>query len=131
MAARPVLVDSSYYIDRLRQRKPLMRELRAIASNRSLATCGAIRCEVGRGIREPAARKLLHQVWSTMLYVPTDNRLWDSTGELLWQLDRQGKVVPAIDALIAESAKRVGAVILTLDPHFQMIPGIIVVDRIV
>jgi predicted nucleic acid-binding protein len=66
-----------------------------------------------------------------MLYVPTDNRLWESTGELLWQLDRQGKVVPAIDALIAESAKRVGAVILTLDSHFQMIPGIIVVDRIV
>jgi predicted nucleic acid-binding protein len=131
MAARPVLVDSSYYIDRLRQRKPLMRELQAIASNRSLATCGAVRCEVGRGIREPAARKLLHQVWSTMLYVPTDNRLWESTEELLWQLDRQGKVVPAIDALIAESAKRVGAVILTLDSHFQMIPGIIVVDRIV
>ena len=131
MAARPVLVDSSYYIDRLRQRKPLMRELQAIASNRSLATCGAIRCEVGRGIREPAARKLLHQVWSTMLHVPTDNRLWESTEELLWQLDRQGKVVPAVDALIAESAKRVGAVILTLDPHFQMIPGIIVVDRIV
>jgi hypothetical protein len=25
----------------------------------------------------------------------------------------------------------VGAVILTLDPHFQMIPGIIVVERIV
>ena len=66
-----------------------------------------------------------------MLYVPTDNRLWESTEELLWQLDRQGKVVPAIDALIAESAKRVGAVILTLDSHFQMIPGIIVVDRIV
>jgi predicted nucleic acid-binding protein len=66
-----------------------------------------------------------------MLYVPADNRLWEATDELLWQLDRQGKVVPAIDALIAESAKRVGAVILTLDSHFQMIPGIIVVDRIV
>jgi len=66
-----------------------------------------------------------------MLHVPTDHRLWESAEELLWQLDRQGKVVPAIDALIAESAKRVGAVILTLDPHFQMIPGIIVVDRIV
>src|ERR1700741_3041288 len=131
MAARPVLVDSSYYIDRLRQRKPLMGELRAIASNRTLATCGAIRCEVGRGIREPAARKLIHRVWSTMLYVPTDNRLWESTEELLWQLDRQGTVVPVIDALIAESAKRIAAVILTLDPHFQLIPGIIAVDRIV
>jgi predicted nucleic acid-binding protein len=66
-----------------------------------------------------------------MLHVPTDNRLWESTEELLWQLDREGKVVPVVDALIAESAKRVGAVILTLDSHFQMIPGIIVVDRIV
>jgi predicted nucleic acid-binding protein len=131
MAARPVLVDSSYYIDRLRHRKPLMRELQIIASNRPLAICGAIRCEVGRGIREPAARKLLHQVWSTMLYVATDNRLWESTEEVLWRLDRQGIVVPVIDALIAESARRIGAVILTLDSHFQLIPGIIAVDRIV
>jgi predicted nucleic acid-binding protein len=108
-----------------------MRELRVIASNRPLATCGAIRCEVGRGIREPAARKLLRRVWSSMLYIPTDNRLWEATEELLWQLDRKGTMVPVIDALIAESARRVGAVILTLDPHFQLIPGIIAVDRIV
>ena len=131
MAARPVLVDTSFYIDRLRQHKPLILELRTIASNRSLAICGAIRCEVGRGIRGPAAKKLIHQVWSTMLYVPADNRLWESTEELLWQLDRQGIVVPVIDALIAESAKRIGAVILTLDSLFQMIPGITAVDRIV
>src|SRR5258708_20265066 len=99
MAARPVLVDSSYYIDRLRQRKPLMRELRVIASNRPLATCGAIRCEVGRAIRDPAARKLMHQVWSTMLYIPTDNRLWEATQVLLRQLDRHRTIVPATNAL--------------------------------
>ncbi len=108
-----------------------MRELRVIASNRRLAPCGAIRCEVGRAIRDPAARKLMHQVWSTMLYIPTDNRLWEATEVLLWQLDRQGTIVPATDALIAESARRIGAVILTLDAHFQLIPGIIAVDRIV
>jgi predicted nucleic acid-binding protein len=91
----------------------------------------SIRCEVSRGIREPTARSLLRQIWATMLYVPTDNRLWESTEDLLWQLDRQGIVVPVIDALIAESARKIGAVILTLDSHFQMIPGIIAVDRIV
>jgi predicted nucleic acid-binding protein len=131
MAARPVLVDSSYYIDRLRRKQPLIAELQKIASNRPLAVCGAIRCEVGRGLRRPALRQRLHQIWASMLYVPTDNRLWDSTEELLWQLDRQGTIVPVVDALIAESAKRIGAVILTLDPHFQLIPGIIAVDRIV
>jgi predicted nucleic acid-binding protein len=82
-------------------------------------------------MREPTARSLLRQIWATMLYVPTDNRLWESTEELLWRLDRQGIVVPMIDALIAESARRIGAVILTLDSHFQLIPGIIAVDRIV
>ena len=131
MAVRPVLVDTSFYIDRLRQHKPLIAELQTIASNRPLAICGAIRCEVSRGIRVPTARSLLRQIWATMLYVPTDNRLWDSTEDLLWQLDRQGIVVPVIDALIAESARRIGAVILTLDSHFQMIPGSIAVDRIV
>jgi predicted nucleic acid-binding protein len=131
MAARPVLVDTSFYIDRLRQHKPLTTELRTIASNRPLAICGAVRCEISRGIREPKARSLLQQIWATMLYVPTDNRLWESTEELLWQLDRQGIVIPVIDALIAESARRIGAVILTLDAHFQLIPGVIAVDRIV
>ena len=131
MAARPVLVDSSYYIDQLRRKKPLISELKTIASNRPLAVCGAVRCEVGRGIRPPHLRKILHEIWSTMVYVPADNRLWDGTEELLWQLDRQGIIVPVVDALIAQSAKRIGAVILTCDSHFQLIPGIIAVDRIV
>jgi predicted nucleic acid-binding protein len=59
-----------------------------------------------------------------MINVPTDNRLWDQVEQTLWELDRQGRIIPLTDAVIACCAQRVGAVVLTLDQHFQHIPGI-------
>jgi predicted nucleic acid-binding protein len=131
MAASPVLVDSSFYIDGFRRGLDLRRELLRIAELRPLAVCGAIQCEVGRGIRNIHAKALIHNFWSTTIYIPTDNRLWTATEELLWNLDRKGIIIPVIDALIAASALRINAVVLTLDTHFQKIPGLIAVDRIV
>jgi len=131
MVANPVLVDSSYYIDQLRQKRPLIRELLRIASIRPLAVCGAIQCEVGRGIRVESLRNRLRTLWSSMLYVPTDNRIWANTDALLWKLDRTGVIIPLTDGLIAECARRINAVVLTSDSHFRLIPGIVAVDRIV
>ena len=37
-------------------------------------------------------------------------------------MDRAGQVIPATDLIIAVSAQRVGASLLTLDHHFEMIP---------
>jgi predicted nucleic acid-binding protein len=65
-----------------------------------------------------------------MINVPTDSRLWEQTEQTLWELDREGIVVPLTDAMIACSAKRVGAVVLTHDKHFSMIPGVRVTDRL-
>ena len=66
-----------------------------------------------------------------MLYVPTDNRIWANTEALLWKLDRTGVIIPLTDGLIAECARRINAVVLTSDSRFQLIPGIVAVDRIV
>ena len=65
-----------------------------------------------------------------MINVPTDNRLWEEAEQTLWELDRKGMVLPLTDAVIACSAQRVGAVVLTYDHHFSQIPGIRVTDRL-
>jgi predicted nucleic acid-binding protein len=130
MAVSPVLADSSYYIRMLRQRRDPLRSLALTAATRDLVICGIIRCEVGRALREPRLREKFRAFWDVMLNVPTDNRLWTAAENMLWELDRGGTILPLTDVVIACCARRVGAVVLTHDRHFQMIPGIRAVDRL-
>jgi predicted nucleic acid-binding protein len=124
MAANPVLVDSSYYIHCARQGIDPLQSLAVIAAQRDLAVCGVVRCEVGRGIRQEKTWRAFQAFWNVMQYVPTDNRLWDDVEATLWQLDRDGLRLPLTDVVIACCARRIQAVILTFDQHFQHIPGV-------
>ena len=131
MAANPVLADSSYYIRLLREGRDPLRELAVIAAQRDVAVCGVVRCEVGRGLRSPKALEAFRRAWAVMRYVPADNRLWEDVEDTLWQLDRQGTILPLTDVVIACCARRIQAVVLTYDAHFQGIPGIRAVSEIV
>jgi predicted nucleic acid-binding protein len=62
-----------------------------------------------------------------MQYVVTDHSLWDKATELAWTLDREGRMIPAQDALIAACALRVDAAVHTFDRHFEWVPGLEVV----
>jgi predicted nucleic acid-binding protein len=130
MAASPVLVDSSWYIRHFREGADPLRELMPIAHARDVATCGIVRCEVGRGIRDPALLRKFDARWDVMLNVPLDNKLMAEAESLAWKLDRSGLTLPLPDILIACCARRIGAVLLTHDDHFSLIPGIRSTDRI-
>ncbi len=107
------------------QRDPLAR-LAAAAHTRDLAICGVVRCEVARGVRVQSALNRLRNFWSVMLYVPTDNAIWQDAEDLLWQLDRSGQQIPLPDAIIACCARRIGAAVLTFDAHFKAVPSLTV-----
>lgn len=130
MAASPVLADSSYYIRLLRQGEDPLRSLALAAATRDLAVCGVVRCEVGRALRAPALHQRFQDFWNVMLNVPTDNRLWEEVERTLWTLDRQGNVLPLTDVVIACSARRINAVVLTFDSDFARIPGVRAVSRL-
>jgi len=128
--SRPVLVDSCWYIERMRAGQDPLRELAVHAQSRDIATCGIVVAEVGRGIQVRKQLDRYRAAWEVMLFVSSSNSLWDSTLELAWQLDRQGKVLPLQDLHIAVCALHIGAVVLTVDEHFQQIPGLDATDRI-
>jgi predicted nucleic acid-binding protein len=130
MAASPVLADSSYYLRLLREGQDPLRALALAAATRDVAICGVVRCEVGRALRPARIREHFRASWDVMINVPTDNRLWEETEQTLWELDRQGVVLPLTDVLIACCAKRIGAVVLTYDHHFYEIPGVRATDRL-
>lgn len=124
----PILVDSSIYIRLMRQRLDPVAVLFEHYDTVNLVTCGMVRVEVLRGMREPIPRDRLAAFMSVMQYVPTDDRLWQEATDLAWQIDRAGKTIQATDVLIAACALRRGAAVLTLDSDFQRVPGLHVLD---
>lgn len=108
-----------------------MAELHEIALVREIATCGVVRAEVARGLREPGLLRKFQSRWDVMLYVPTDNGLWSDIELTAWKLTRAGQNLPLTDIVIACCARRLGAVVLTYDRHFSLIPGIKAVREIV
>ena len=130
MAASPVLADSSFYIRSLRARRDPLKELALAAATRDVAVCGVVRCEVGRALRDKGMLARFHKAWDVMMNVPTDNRLWEETERTLWELDRRGRIISLTDAVIGCCAKRIGAVVLTHDSDFALIPGVRAVNRL-
>lgn len=130
MAASPVLADSSYYISLLRQGQDPLRSLALAAESRDLAICGVVRCEVAVALESPKLRQKFTAFWDVMINVPTDKRLWQDVEQTLWELERAGTIIPVTDAIIACSARRIRAVVLTFDRDLSMIPGARVTDHL-
>lgn len=124
-----ILVDSNVYIKLLASRKDPVRLLGEWADLQGgfLVTCGIVRLEVLRGMKFGQGRNRLVEFMEVMVSVPSDNRFWLEATDLAWTLDRKGHVIPSADVMIAASAKRAEASILTFDRHFDRIDGLRVI----
>ena len=117
-----VLVDSSIYIGLLRQRRNPALVLEEAFGEAELVGCNVVRCEVLRGIIRPDLQVAMRGFFDVLIHVPTDQRVWQATEDLAWELDRAGKILPLADLVIAVCAMRVGAAVLTNDKHFALVP---------
>lgn len=127
--ASDVLIDSNVYIDLLRAKKDVVASLYEWAEprDRNLAICGMIRVEVLRGMKSLKAFQSISLMMDVMINVPSDNRLWSEATDLAWTMDREGIVIPGPDLVIAASALRLGASVMTSDAHFLKIDGLRVI----
>ena len=124
-----ILIDSCIYIEHLRAGRDPAQVFAPYAQTHDLATCGVIRCEILRGMRTPKSRDALAAYFDCLLYVPTNNPIWEATEEVLWRTDRAGFKIPLSDALIAVCAMKAGGAVLTKDHHFHAIPGLHVLEN--
>jgi predicted nucleic acid-binding protein len=118
------MVDSSRYIDWMRQGRSPTRILRPYVLAGQVASCGPIRVEVIRGAVKPAIRDELNLLFDAQLDVPLSDAVWRSVAELAWNLDRKGHVLPLSDLVIGACALRASATLITTDAHFARIPGL-------
>ena len=130
MAGR-ALVDSSFFIDRLRTGRDPLAELAAFSDDWEMLTCGVVMVEVLRGMKQKSAHKRMADYMGCMLYVPTLNAVWERAAKLAWELDRMGRVMQVTDLMIAVCALEYEAAVLTLDGDFARVPGLRVISRLV
>jgi predicted nucleic acid-binding protein len=119
-----VLVDSSFFIDRLRAGLDPLEELASFSDDWELITCGVVQVEVLRGVKQQGPHRRMAEFMECMLYVPTLNNIWERAAKLAWSLDRQGKVMQVTDLVIASCALEAEAAVLTLDTDFGRVPGL-------
>jgi predicted nucleic acid-binding protein len=122
-----ILVDSNVYIDLLNARKDAVQVLFAWAGERNLVICGMVRLEVLRGIKSLKLLTRVSAFMDVLCNVRADNSLWNEATDLAWQLDRKGITIPGADAVIAASAMRMGAAVMTSDAHFSRVAGLRVI----
>lgn len=130
--ANLILPDSNVYIGAVRAGVDPFRQFAVGIEDRDweFATCGMIMLEVQRGLRDPNLLKRFRERFAVMVFLPTTSQIWERATQLAWSLDRQGRVLPAQDLLIAACALQAGATLLTADAHFRAIPGLRVVESL-
>lgn len=124
-----ILIDSCMYIPLLRRGIDVAREFSLLSEHDDICTCGVVRCEITRGVSMPKSRRALQAYLDCLLYIPTPNKIWERTEELLYDCGRRGFFIPLTDGLIAACALSAGASVLTLDKHFNCIPGLRVIQE--
>jgi predicted nucleic acid-binding protein len=122
-----VLIDSNVYIEFLNAGLDPVREIGKRASLEDVACCGIVKAEVLRGIKGPKQRSRLEEFFSITQMIATPANLWDEVWQMAWKLDRQGRILPLQDIVIACCAIRAGASVMTRDKHFREIPDIRVI----
>ncbi len=122
-----VLIDSNIFISVLNSHKDPILEITPRVELHNVVCCGVVKAEVLRGIKGLKARDQFESFFSLTQMVPTNASLWDEVWQLAWKLDRQGKVLPLQDIVIACCANRAGAAVMTTDRHFDLIDGLTVI----
>ena len=121
------LVDSSIYLEKLRGGADPVRIFAPEFEAGTLLTCGIVKCEVLRRIRDRLVFDRIEQFFDLMQSVEFDESIWTAACGLAWRLDREGKVLPLSDILIATAALRSEAVLVSTDKHFAGVPDLEVV----
>ncbi len=125
---RPVLIDSNVYIEVIRAGLDPAAEIGRRYGLDDVVSCGLVKAEVLRGIKGPRRLERMQRFFAVTQMIATSESLWDEVWQLAWQLDRQGKVLPLQDLVIACCARRAGAAVMTRDAHFKHVPGLDVIE---
>jgi Predicted nucleic acid-binding protein, contains PIN domain len=116
-----LLIDSSVWIDALRQSGPVAvrTQLAKMIESGEAAWCAAIRLELWAGIRNDQERKILHGFGSVVMNLEITETVWEHAINLAEIGRKRGQTFPYPDLVIFACAKVHRAQLFHRDTHFD------------
>jgi predicted nucleic acid-binding protein len=91
---------------------------------RKVVMVGMVLAEILQGIRTKKEAGSVKDSLKRLPYLEMTRAAWEKAGELSRDLRRRGITIPLSDMIIASLAITEGCEVLTVDPHFQHVPGL-------
>jgi len=118
------LVDTSVWIDFFRGVASIKELLTKLIARDRVFTAGPVLFELLQGIRSPEERGQVKEALLSVNFLDITPEDWEAAALISRELRSQGKTIPMTDLLLAQLAKAHDLEIISLDPHFDQIPGI-------
>lgn len=129
MPPNRILPDTCAWIDFFRGRQtPLAEALGDALTRAEVVTCGVVLFELLQGIKSQNEEVLVQNAFQALSHMEMTRELWISAGRLSAQLRSSGHTLPFSDIMIAAIALDSGSAILTIDRHFEAVPGLVIVN---
>lgn len=120
-----LLPDTCVWIDFLRNRETaLTLQLEQALLQGEVYTCGVVLYELLQGIRNPGEDEQVRAAFYALTMLETTAKTWIAAARLSSGLRKRGMTLPLSDILIAAVAVENNLDIMTVDTHFQQIPGL-------
>jgi len=120
-----LLFDTCAWVEYFKPRSSSLKQtVEDLLLSEQVYVCGPVLYELRQGVKSEKEKTLLANAFAALVYVEMNESLWFKAGELSALVKKQGKTIPLSDILIASLALEHGLTILTVDKHFEQIPGV-------
>ncbi len=126
--ANSLLPDTCAWIDFFNARPTRLAEkLEERLIQGEVATCGVVLFELIQGIRSVREETLVLNAFQALPHLELTAGVWVRAGRLSFSLRKKGRTLPLSDIMIATLALEHKLSVLTMDRHFDVIPGLTVI----
>ncbi len=119
-----IIVDTSVWIEYLKNRPTLAENLDQQLLAGSIFTVGPVIAELLQGARTEKDYRILKNSIDGLPFIETTFEDWTLAGEISHKLRRKGFTLPITDCVIAAVAIHQNASVMTYDRHFANIPNL-------
>ncbi len=120
-----IIADTCVWIEFFRNPdSELTLHLKEQIKERKVVMVGMVLAEILQGIRSKKEARRVKESLKRLPYLEVTRDAWEKAGELSSDLRRRGITIPLSDMIVASLAIAEGCEVLTVDPHFQHVPGL-------
>jgi len=125
MLASKILPDTCAWIDFLSGRQtPLAEALGEALTRVEVFNCGIVLFELLQGIKNPKEEAMVQNALQALPHLEMACDLWIRAGRLAANLRSSDHTLPLSDIIIATLALENDCSVMTIDRHFDIIPGL-------